>query len=98
MGQYFHFYNVTRKQKNVKPIAANGGLTWVAKLDYYNDPYIIEIFREIIANNEWDVTDTVQAVGDYGSRVTYSVKDKKIYITRDVVPPKPVVSERDLDS
>lgn len=98
MGQYFYFRNVTRKQKNTKPIAANGGLDWVAKLDYYEDTYIIEIFREVIANNEWDVADTVEAVGDYGTRITYSVKDKKIYITRDVVPPKPVVSEHDLDS
>jgi hypothetical protein len=95
MSQYFHFYNVTRKQWNVKPIAASGGFNWVAKLNYYDAGYIIDIFRGIIANNEWDVTDTVEAVGDYGTRVTYSVKDKKIFIKQDSVPRAQVSDDED---
>ena len=78
MGQYFYFYNQTRKENNKKPSSWNGGLHWVKGLNSYFSPKQIHlIFEEIISKNNWCSDDKIVAYGDYEDSVDWD--DYKSY-------------------
>ena len=64
MGIYYYFRNVTQSKINNKPIPGYGECTWIAKLDSFDEPVIIGIFRDVIQANEWPVTDLIEAYAD----------------------------------
>lgn len=70
MGQYFKFNNITRNEESQLPLPYNFGLTWIKGLDrYYSPTEINEIFDYVIKNNNWQESDEILAIGDYGDVV-----------------------------
>jgi len=72
MGQYFKFNNITRNMVSEIPLPQNGGLTWIKGLDRYSPTEINEIFDYAIKHNNWQHSDDVIAIGDYGDVVRRS--------------------------
>ena len=50
----------------------NGGLAWIPKLNMYSKQGIIDIFKEIIGEQEWNLTNEINADGDSGDWIKYS--------------------------
>jgi len=70
MGQYFKFNNITRNEESQLPLPYNFGLTWIKGLDrYYSPTEVNEIFDYVIKNNNWQESDEILAIGDYGDVV-----------------------------
>ncbi len=64
MGVYYFFYNVTRKQSNELPIKGHGDCTFVAKFNSLSEDYIIQVFNNVITDNNWANTDIIHAYPD----------------------------------
>lgn len=63
MGVCYFFHNLTTDEPNDVPIS--GDCTFYAKLNYLSEPEIILIFQLVIARNNWNLTDKIQAAPDY---------------------------------
>src|SRR3990167_1688285 len=63
MGQYFRFYNITKKQWNENGLPSNGELKFYPK---YNGD--IEVYEDLFnINPTWEKSDIIIAIGDYHS-------------------------------
>ena len=65
MGVYYFFYNVTSKQSNQLPIKGYGDCIFVAKFNSLSQDQIIQIFNNVIMDNNWANNDIINAYPDY---------------------------------
>ncbi len=66
MGIYYYFVNVTRGERNTKPLFGDS-ISWMANLNYYSDGEINSFFEEVITANDWNRNDVIRAYPDNGT-------------------------------
>ena len=71
MGQYFYFFNITKNIKNTKGIRTNYDFLWVKNLHLFQYCDIINVFEELIAENDWSYNDGIIARGNKGTNLFF---------------------------
>ncbi len=71
MGQYYKFVNTTKEEESDIPLPFNFGLSWAKNLRNNSQDELKEIFDFVVKNNDWEETDQVIAIGDYGDIIYY---------------------------
>jgi hypothetical protein len=79
MGQYFYFFN-SGGEINHKPLRHNFGLPWMKSLDRLDEDCQIQIFVEVIKDNNWDC-EKCYAIGDNGTKLIYDTSNETVEIT-----------------
>lgn len=78
MGVYYYFQNQTTGEENSNPIPQNFGLTWMAKLDSYENEEIINIFESVRISNNWLITDVIKALPDENYHKIYRYTNNEL--------------------
>lgn len=76
MGVYYYFFNETTQEQNKN--SCFDGLSFVAKLNSYNDELIENHFKEVIASNGWSNTDKIVANPDYPEYTIFCYENGKV--------------------
>ncbi len=69
MGEYFKYHNVTKDVISEVSLPFNFAMPWAKDLHRYTTEENKEFFQYVIDNNDWNDTDKIVAVGDYGTIV-----------------------------
>jgi len=75
MRQYFTFVNATKRNESNAPLPFNFGVGWAKNLNRSSHEDLSEIFDFVIKANNWEESDEVIAIGDYGDIVYRPEKD-----------------------
>ena len=70
MGQMFIFVNKTTEKQSEIPLPFNFGLTWAKSLENFSDEEMEEAFNFVIKQNNWNETDEIIALGEYGTSIS----------------------------
>ena len=71
MGQYYRFVNKTKDRESEIPLPFNFGLPWAKAMEYDSAEELRKKFDFVIHGNQWEKTDEVVAVGDYGNVIEH---------------------------
>jgi len=63
MGVYYYFFNLTQNKDNEKNV--EGEFKHVMNMHYLDEDAMAVLFEDVIALNEWNKTDVIQAAPDY---------------------------------
>ena len=77
MDVYYYFHNLTRNERNIKPLSSNG-FDFIANLDTSPESLIKE-FKNVIQVNNWEENEEICVYPDSGEYYYINYKSGKLY-------------------